>query len=97
MDASKKPNTADVEAIRRGKGDDPQPVRSGDRMVALNSCPDCKGRGYFLINPFMTGGTNGAGGLGNMCQCLTCLDSESYYRRHGELPPELAIAATKNG
>ena len=35
------------------------------------------------------GGSNGAGGLGNMCHCLTCVDSKAYWDEFGELPPSV--------
>lgn len=46
--------------------------REGDNVVRWRDCPDCEGRGWFLINAFKTGGSNGAGGLQNMTQCKTC-------------------------
>ena len=50
----------------------------GDEIISWADCPDCKGRGYFLIRPFATGGSNGAGGIHNMTQCKTCRDA---YRK----------------
>lgn len=76
--------------IRRGKGDPPEPLSWGSKIVKMTGCPDCGGRGYFLINPFATGGGDGVGGPGNRTQCLTCLDSEAYFKKHGELPVEIA-------
>jgi hypothetical protein len=76
-------------AIRRGRPDKPVGLTYDDQIVRLNGCPDCQGRGWFLINPFATGGGNGCGGIANLCQCLTCLDSKSYWDAHGELPPEI--------
>jgi hypothetical protein len=74
------------EFVQRGKGDNPTPLTPDDSIVMLATCPSCKGRGWFLINPFATGGSNGAGGLGNMTQCLTCLDAREYCKTHGRLP-----------
>ena len=74
---------------RRGRAVDPVPFRWDDLAVRLKGCPDCDGRGWFLIRPFATGSTNGLGGLGNMTQCLTCLDAHAYFNTHGTLPREL--------
>ncbi len=76
-------------AIRRGRPEKPVGFHHDGNLVRLNGCPDCHGRGWFLINPFATGGSNGFGGIGNLCQCLTCLDSKAYWDQHGELPPEI--------
>lgn len=68
--------------IRVGKaGDRPE----GD-LVTMEHCPHCGGRGYFLANPFATGGSNGCGGIANIRQCLTCLDCSIYYAEHGVCP-----------
>lgn len=82
---------------RRGRPNDPKPVDS--KVVTLVGCPDCNGRGWFLINPFATGGSNGCGGVGNMCQCLTCLDAHEFYLQHQRLPDELleAMDSTASG
>ena len=80
--------------IRRGPGNR-KPLGYGQQIVRLPSCPDCDGRGWFLINPFATGGSNGAGGPRNMCQCLTCYDSHEFWKQFGELPPELETKGTK--
>lgn len=79
-----------IPIIRRGRGNPPSPVKPGDEIVRLQSCPDCGGRGWFLINPFSVGGPNGAGGIENLTQCLTCLDAHAYWQLHGQLPPELS-------
>lgn len=50
-----------------------------DTVIRWRDCPDCKGRGWFLIRPFATGGSNGVGGLSNMRQCDTC---EAEYAKH---------------
>jgi hypothetical protein len=65
----------------------PQPLW-GD-VIRLKICPDCDGRGYFVINPLHPGSCEAAHGVGNMTQCLTCLQSKSHFDRYGELPPEL--------
>jgi hypothetical protein len=79
----------------RGRGI-PVAMKYGDEYPRLEGCPSCEGRGWFLINPFATGGTNGAGGIGNMTPCLTCIDAKAYWDAHGELPPNLVAAiATK--
>lgn len=67
-----------------------KPLEPGQQVIALKFCPDCKGRGWFLINPFRTGGSNGAGDLANMTQCQTCLDAHEHFKTHGKLPDELA-------
>lgn len=84
------PAAADPVVIRRGRGEDPKPLKHSDTVVRMDGCPDCSGRGWFLINPFATGGPNGMGGIGNQMQCLTCLDCKTYYDQHGKLPPEIA-------
>jgi len=52
-----------------------------DVVLSWADCPDCNGRGWFLIRPFMTGGSNGAGGIGNMRQCETC--AKEYAKAKG--------------
>jgi hypothetical protein len=74
--------------IRRGRADKPKPFSNGDMVVKLIDCPDCDGRGYFLINPFLD---YGLGSLDNMTQCLTCLDSKVYYDKFKRLPPEIVV------
>lgn len=75
-----------VTEIRRGRATVPIPFEHDTNVIRMEGCPDCNGRGWFLINPFATGGSNGAGGYRNMCQCLTCLDCQSYWNEHGTLP-----------
>jgi hypothetical protein len=74
--------------IRRGRGEPAVPLRRDSTIVRLPSCPDCQGRGWFLINPFEFRPAP-AGGIGNMTQCLTCLDAHAYWQEHGHLPAEL--------
>jgi hypothetical protein len=74
--------------VRRGAAD--SPPGDYEDVVRLKDCPTCNGRGWFLHNPFATGGGNGVGGLRNTRQCLTCLDCKAYWDKHGELPPEIA-------
>lgn len=50
-------------------------------VISWADCPKCDGRGWFLINPFATGGPNGAGGLANKRQCQTCV---AAYEKHLE-------------
>lgn len=76
--------------VLRGRPENPKPFSESDTVYALRGCPSCNGRGWFLINPFATGGGNGCGGLGNTCQCLTCADAHAYYKKHGKLPSQLA-------
>ena len=83
-----KPDT-DRRPVLRGRPKNPESVRHDADVPRLKGCPDCGGRGYYLIQPFMTGGSNGAGGLGNMCHCLTCVDSKAYWDEFGELPPSV--------
>lgn len=73
-------------AFRVGRGRPPVPIKPDDKVIILRSCPDCSGRGWFLINPFATGGSDGSGGISNKTQCLTCLACEAYWRIHGKLP-----------
>lgn len=79
-----------VPFVLRGRPERPRPFAPSDDVVRLRDCPSCGGRGWFLIEPFKTHGLNGAGGLGNMCQCLTCLDAHAYFKENGRLPSELA-------
>ena len=65
------------------------PMEDGKEYPRLESCPDCKGRGWFFINPFATGGSNGAGGTGNMTPCQTCQWAYDFYQEHGKLPDEI--------
>lgn len=78
-----------ISISNHGRAADPVPLTKDDVIISLPDCPDCQGRGWFLINPFATGGSNGAGGVGNLCQCQTCKDAEAYWREHGALPPDL--------
>lgn len=71
--------------VLRGRSETPEPLR-GKALVRLATCPSCKGRGWFLINPFATGGWNGLGGSRNLTQCLTCLDAHDYFVKHEKLP-----------
>jgi hypothetical protein len=66
-----------------------KPMQYGESYPKMANCPDCDGRGWFLINPFATGGSNGAGGIGNMSPCETCRRSEEYWRQHKCLPPDV--------
>ena len=75
--------------VLRGRPTNPVAIEYGQDVPRLRGCPDCSGRGYYLINPFLTGGSNGAGGLRNMCQCQTCADSKAYWDEFGELPPSV--------
>lgn len=85
--------------IRRAAGTDETRIRlsslpHGVKLPSLPFCPDCSGRGSFLINPFATGGSNGAGGAENLAQCLTCKDAHDWYMKHGALPAELEALRT---
>lgn len=57
----------------------------GKDVIRWKDCPDCKGRGWFLIRPFETGG-GGAGGPRNMTQCQLCKATHAFYMQHGRLP-----------
>ncbi len=63
-----------------------QSLEPGQDVIRWNDCPDCKGRGYFLINPFATGGSNFCGGIANMTQCKRCEETHAYWKLHGKLP-----------
>lgn len=84
-------SSMDRRVVLRGRPEYPVSIEYGDDVVRLKDCPDCGGRGYYLITPFATGGSNGAGGLRNMCQCQTCADSKAYYLEYGELPPSVVV------
>ncbi len=74
--------------VRRGRAEPPVPLDHNSLVVRLKGCPDCDGRGYFLINPFaMSDG--GFGGIANKTQCLTCLDAQAYWNEHRRLPQEI--------
>jgi hypothetical protein len=66
--------------------DRPQSIADAGSWVRWADCPDCKGRGWFLINPFATGGGGGAGGAGNARQCQKCKTTHEYFQSHGKLP-----------
>lgn len=86
-------NNLDLNSLVRepefGRGENPVPLRHDSEVIRMRGCPDCDGRGYFLINPFGMGGSNGAGGLGNMCQCQTCFNAKKSFDEYGRLPPEI--------
>ncbi len=82
-------------AIVRGKPKNPVGFKYNEDVIRLKTCPDCAGRGWYLIEPFRSGGSNGVGGLGNLCQCETCKNSMAYWQAHGCLPPEIEEAITK--
>jgi hypothetical protein len=86
---------SDGSALLRGRPENPKGFRPGDDVIKLRGCPDCKGRGWFLINPFATSPPP-AGGIGNMCQCQTCASAKAYYDAHGCLPPQLVEAMEQN-
>ena len=82
-------SSMDRRVVLRGRPKNPVSLNYDDDVVRLKDCPDCGDRGYYLIHPFATGGSNGAGGLHNMCQCQTCVDSNAYWLEFGELPPSV--------
>lgn len=77
---------------KHGFPDNPKPIGHDGTIVRLKCCPDCGGRGWFLINLFATGGPGGCGGPGNATQCETCISAKRYWDEHEELPPELKEA-----
>lgn len=64
----------------------------GDEVLKLKGCPDCNGRGYFTIQPFLTGGNNLCGGMRNATQCPTCKSAHDYFEKNGKLPDDIAAA-----
>lgn len=72
----------------RGRPANPVGLNPNDIIVTLRGCPDCDGRGWYLINPFATR-PSPAGGISNMCQCLTCLSAKEFWDKHGCLPETL--------
>jgi len=64
----------------------PEGFQPGQDVIRWKDCPACKGRGYFLINPFATGGDNFVGGISNLCQCQVCLKAHEYWAVTGEVP-----------
>lgn len=69
----------------RGKPDPPVGLQPTDNIVRWQNCPDCKGRGWYLIHPFKTSPWP-AGGVENTCQCLTCVHAKKFYEEHGREP-----------
>lgn len=65
------------------------PLGPTGEVVRFRHCPQCDGRGYFLINPFATS-CGGFGGIANIAQCLTCLETKRYFNEHGVLPEPFA-------
>lgn len=82
-------DTAPARNAGSAKGEPPKPLEPDQNVVRFFDCPHCNGRGWFLINPFATGGSNGAGGIRNMTQCLTCVRAKEHFEAHGELPEDL--------
>jgi len=81
----------------RGYPDEPKGMEPSDTVIRISTCPDCTGRGWFLINPFATRGSNGAGGIRNITQCQTCQAAYAYYQRTGELPDRIPWPAGTGG
>jgi hypothetical protein len=79
----------------RGKPENPTPFKNTDDVIRMHDCPDCKGRGWFLINPFETSPWP-SGGYENCCQCQTCVSAKAYWDQHGFLPEELAREMKSN-
>lgn len=79
----------------RGPGFPPDPRPLYGDVVVFKACPDCGGKGYFVIHPFHPGSCEAAHGPGNMTQCLTCVRAKSHYDRHGVPPTDLLDAVTK--
>jgi hypothetical protein len=52
--------------------------KDSDTVIKWRDCPDCSGRGWFLINPFATVPAP-AGGIENMRQCPRC---KTEYENH---------------
>lgn len=67
----------------------PKGFSNGDEVIRMKDCPDCIGRGWFLIRPFLSGGSNGHCGIENSMQCPTCEEAYLYFNKHGELPPDI--------
>jgi len=82
--------------METGRPKEPKGFKPDDDVIKLKSCPDCQGRGWFLINPFAMGGGDGSGGIGNKTQCLTCLNSHTYYQAHGKLPDDVVARIEAN-
>ncbi len=73
------------------KGHNPEPFEHNTEVTRFLGCPDCGGRGWFLIEPFRTGGS-GAGGYSNMCKCLNCERVKAHVDKYGVMPKELSMA-----
>lgn len=77
-----------------GKG---ERFHEGDNVVRWRDCPDCEGRGWFLINAFKTGGSNGAGGLHNMTQCPKCREAYHAHQIETAIPAPAFVLQPSNG
>lgn len=53
--------------------------------VKLKGCPDCDGRGWFVLRPFAE--TNRG-----VVQCPTCLAAKIHFDQFGELPADIQAA-----
>jgi len=56
---------------------------NGD-FVKWRDCPKCQGMGLLLINPFLTGGQDGLGGLRNRAQCKSCMEAYNEFKSGGD-------------
>lgn len=73
-------------SIKDARPSNPKGFENHENVIRWKDCPACEGRGWFLINPFATGGSNFCGGISNMCQCQMCLKAHEYWKETGELP-----------
>lgn len=78
--------------LLRPMANPPKPFAYGENVVSFEYCPDCNGRGWFLIQPFMTGGGDGSGGYRNKTQCPTCKSASNHYEQFGCLPKDIEAA-----
>ena len=63
-------------------------INPGEGIPRLLKCPECGGRGWFLINPFATGGSKGAGGSDKMPKCETVVRAKDFWDAKCVLPPD---------
>jgi len=59
------------------------PLPSDGKIIRWLACPDCKGRGWFLENPFAAHPTHS----GNVLQCRIC---QTAYEAHAALAKGIA-------
>lgn len=60
-------------------------MKKGEQFVRWQNCPHCKGRGYFLKNPFIVRWENLVM-PDNFEACVTCARAKEFYEVHEREP-----------